>query len=235
MISLILSLVVLVVGYLVYGKVVEKVFGPDDRKTPAIAINDGVDCVPMPTWKAFLIQLLNIAGTGPIFGALMGAVFGPIVFLWIVFGSILGGAVHDYMSGMISARNGGQSIAELSGLYLGKIIKWVMRVFAVLLLVLTGTVFVTSPAALIANLTPDVLSKGFWIIVILLYYVLATLLPVDKVIGRLYPIFGVILIVMAVSIVAAIFVKDGYVKLFKDGEGNVFAIGYGGPMLRKQG
>ncbi|MBQ9930754.1 MAG: carbon starvation protein A [Firmicutes bacterium] len=211
MISLILSLVVLVVGYLVYGKVVEKVFGPDDRKTPAIAINDGVDCVPMPTWKAFLIQLLNIAGTGPIFGALMGAVFGPIVFLWIVFGSILGGAVHDYMSGMISARNGGQSIAELSGLYLGKIIKWVMRVFAVLLLVLTGTVFVTSPAALIANLTPDVLSKGFWIIVILLYYVLATLLPVDKVIGRLYPIFGVILIVMAVSIVAAIFVKDGYV------------------------
>ena len=103
--------------FFVYGKLVEKVFAPDDRKTPAIAINDGVDCVPMKTWKAFLVQLLNIAGTGPIFGALMGAVFGPVVFLWIVFGSILGGAVHDYMSGMISCRHKGASIAELSGTY----------------------------------------------------------------------------------------------------------------------
>ena len=204
MISLILSLVVLLVGFAMYSKVVEKVFGPDDRQTPAIAINDGVDCVPMKPWKAFLVQLLNIAGTGPIFGALMGACFGPVVFLWIVFGSILGGAVHDYMSGMISCRNKGASIAELSGVYLGNFAKWVMRVFSIVLLTLTGTVFVNSPAALIARLTPAVLNEQFWIVVILVYYVLATLLPIDKLIGKLYPIFGVILIVMAVSVLGGI-------------------------------
>ncbi len=200
MISLILSLVVLLVGFAVYGKVVEKVFGPDDRQTPAIAVNDGVDCVPMKPWKAFLVQLLNIAGTGPIFGALMGACFGPVVFLWIVLGSILGGAVHDYMSGMISCRHGGNSIAELSGTYLGEAARWIMRVFSIVLLTLTGTVFVNSPAALIARLSPPALNEQFWIIVILLYYVLATLLPIDKLIGKLYPVFGVILIVMAVSV-----------------------------------
>ena len=118
MITFIAALALLFCGYAVYGRLVERVFAPDDRKTPAIAVNDGVDCVPMKTWRAVLIQLLNIAGTGPIFGALMGACFGPVVFLWIVCGSILGGAVHDYMSGMISERNGGASIAQLSGLYL---------------------------------------------------------------------------------------------------------------------
>ena len=208
MISLILSLVVLLVGYAVYSRVTEKVFSPDDRATPAIAINDGVDCVPMKPWKAFLIQLLNIAGTGPIFGALMGACFGPVVFLWIVFGSILGGAVHDYMSGMISSRHGGASIAELSGVYLGTAAKWVMRIFSVILLILCGTVFVTSPAALISQLLHQLspesgsffLSGTFWIVVILIYYVLATLLPIDKLIGKLYPIFGVILIVMALGV-----------------------------------
>ena len=205
MISLILALVVLLVGFAVYGKVVERVFGPDDRQTPAIAINDGVDCVPMKPWKAFLVQLLNIAGTGPIFGALMGACFGPVVFLWIVFGSILGGAVHDYMSGMISCRHGGDSIAELSGVYLGNAARWIMRIFSIVLLTLTGTVFVNSPAALIAQLTPAALNEQFWIVVILLYYVLATLLPIDKLIGKLYPIFGVILIVMAVSVLGGIF------------------------------
>ena len=209
MISLILSLAVLLVGFAVYSKVVEKMFGPDERQTPAIAINDGVDCVPMKPWKAFLVQLLNIAGTGPIFGALMGACFGPIVFLWIVFGSILGGAVHDYMSGMISCRHKGDSIAELSGLYLGNAARWVMRIFSILLLTLTGTVFVNSPAALIARLTPNVLNEQFWIVVILVYYVLATLLPIDKLIGKLYPIFGVILIVMAVSVLGGI-VVGGY-------------------------
>ena len=188
MISLLVSFAVLIVGYLVYGKVTEKVFAPDDRPTPAIAINDGVDCVPMKTWKAFLVQLLNIAGTGPIFGALMGAVFGPVVFLWIVFGSILGGAVHDYMSGMISSRHGGASIAELSGTYLGKAAKWVMRIFSVVLLVLCGTVFVTSPAGLLDKLTPDWMNGTFWAIVILAYYLLATLLPIDKLIGKLYPL-----------------------------------------------
>ena len=208
MISLLISLAVLLVGYLVYSRVAEKVFAPDDRQTPAIAINDGVDCVPMKPWRAFLVQLLNIAGTGPIFGAIMGACFGPVVFLWIVFGSILGGAVHDYMSGMISSRHGGSSIAELSGIYLGNVARWVMRIFSIVLLVLTGTVFVNSPAALIVTLfkgmgsgvAPIFTNILFWIVIILLYYVLATLLPIDKVIGKLYPVFGVILIVMALGV-----------------------------------
>jgi carbon starvation protein CstA len=163
----------------------------------------------MKPWKAFLVQLLNIAGTGPIFGALMGACFGPVVFLWIVFGSILGGAVHDFMSGMISSRHRGASIAELSGIYLGNAARWIMRVFSVVLLILCGTVFVNSPVALIARLTPDSLNETFWIVVILVYYVLATLLPIDKLIGKLYPAFGVILIVMAVSVLGGI-VFGGY-------------------------
>ena len=210
MISFISAIAVLLIGFLVYGKVVENIFQPDDRKTPAISMEDGVDFVPIKTWKAVLIQLLNIAGTGPIFGALMGACFGPVVFLWIVFGAILGGAVHDYMSGMISERNKGASIAELSGIYLGKPALYAMRAFSVLLLLLTGTVFVTSPAALIARMTPEVLSNTFWIVVILVYYVLATLLPIDKVIGRLYPVFGVVLIIMAVSIGGASLFGPGY-------------------------
>ena len=208
--SFIVALVILLVGFLTYGKLVEKFFGPDDRKTPAIEINDGVDHVPMKTWKAILIQLLNIAGTGPIFGALMGACFGPVVFLWIVCGSILGGAVHDYMSGMISERHKGASIAELSGIYLGKPALYIMRVFSVLLLLLCGTVFVTSPAALLSQLTPDFFGLIFWIIVILGYYIAATLLPIDKIIGKLYPVFGVILIIMAVSIAGAMFILPQY-------------------------
>ncbi len=209
-ISFIVALILLFAGFALYGRITEKIFAPDERKTPAIAINDGVDCVPMKTWKAFLIQLLNIAGTGPIFGALMGACFGPVVFVWIVFGAILGGAVHDYMSGMISSRHGGASIAELSGIYLGKGALYLMRVFSVLLLLLTGTVFVTSPAALLNTLTGEKLGNLFWIILILVYYILATLLPIDKVIGKLYPIFGVILIIMAVSISAAMFIMPEY-------------------------
>ena len=209
MISLLLSLAVLVAGYTVYGKLTERVFEPDGRKTPAVAVNDGVDCVPMKPWKAFLVQLLNIAGTGPIFGALMGACFGPVVFLWIVFGSILAGAVHDYMSGMISSRHGGASIAELCGVYLGSAARWIMRIFSIVLLVLTGAVFVNSPAALIARLTPGFLNENLWIAVILLYYVLATLLPIDKLIGKLYPVFGIILIVMAVSILGGM-IFGGY-------------------------
>ena len=209
MISLFISFAVLIIGYLVYGRVAEKIFSPDDRKTPAIAINDGVDCVPMKRWKAFLVQLLNIAGTGPIFGALMGAVFGPVVFLWIVFGSILGGAVHDYMSGMISSRNNGASIAELSGTYLGKAAKWFMRLFSVVLLVLCGVVFVTSPAGLLDKLTPDWMNGTFWAVIILVYYLLATLLPIDKLIGKLYPVFGVLLIVMAGAVIGGIIFSGG--------------------------
>ena len=202
-------MVFLIVGYCIYGRVVERIFSPDDRPTPAERLNDGVDYVPMKTWKAFLVQLLNIAGTGPIFGALMGACFGPIVFLWIIFGSVFAGAVHDYMVGMISERHDGQSIAELSGIYLGNTAKWGMRLFSVLFLLLTGTVFVNSPAALIATLTPERLNVTFWIVVILIYYILATLLPIDKIIGKLYPIFGVTLIVMAAGILFGI-IKGGY-------------------------
>ena len=209
MVSLILSLVVLLGGYLVYSRLVDRVFGPDDRQTPAVAVNDGVDCVPMKPWKAYLVQLLNIAGTGPIFGPLMGAVFGPVVFLWIVFGSILGGAVHDYMSGMISSRHGGSSIAELSGIYLGNAARWVMRIFSVVLLVLCGVVFVTSPAGLLDKLTPDWMNGTFWAVVILAYYLLATLLPIDKVIGKLYPVFGVLLVTMALAVIGGIIFSGG--------------------------
>ena len=209
MVSLILSLVVLLAGFVIYSRITEKVFSPDDRQTPAVAINDGVDCVPMKPWKAYLVQLLNIAGTGPIFGPLMGAVFGPVVFLWIIFGSILGGAVHDFMCGMISSRHNGSSIAELSGIYLGKAAKWIMRVFSVILLVLCGVVFVTSPAGLLDKLTPDWMNGTFWAVVILAYYLLATLLPIDKVIGKLYPVFGVLLVTMAATVIGGILFSGG--------------------------
>ena len=210
MISLLLSFAVLIAGYLLYSRVVVRIFGPDDRQTPAVSINDGVDCVPMKTPKAFLIQLLNIAGTGPIFGALMGAQFGPIVFLWIILGSIFAGAVHDYMTGMISSRNGGRSIAELSGIYLGEGARWIMRVFSVGLLILVGTVFVTSPAALLDRLIPTAAGERLWIAVILAYYITATLLPIDKLIGRLYPVFGVILIGMAAGILGGLIFSGRY-------------------------
>lgn len=205
MVSFIAALAILGLGYVLYGSFTEKIFEPDDRQTPAFSVNDGVDFVAMKGWKLFLVQLLNIAGTGPIFGALMGAVFGPVVFLWIVFGSILGGAVHDYLTGMISERNNGASIAELSGIYLGRGAKYIMRIFSVVLLILVGTVFVTSPAALLAELTPEFLNTQFWTVVILAYYILATLMPIDKIIGRMYPIFGITLIVMAVGIIGGVF------------------------------
>ena len=209
MISFFGAIILLIAGYFFYGKLVEKVFSPKEQATPAIAHPDGVDYVPMPNWKVFLIQLLNIAGTGPIFGALMGAVFGPVVFLWIVFGSILGGAVHDYFTGMISLRLDGASVSEIVGKYLGNGAKQIMRVFSVILLVLVGTVFTTSPAALIARLTPEWMNNTFWIVVILVYYFLATLLPIDKLIGKIYPVFGVVLILMALGISAGI-LTQGY-------------------------
>ena len=209
MVSLIISFLVLILGYEIYSRFTEKIFSPDDRLTPAITLKDGVDFVPLKKRKAFLIELLNIAGTGPIFGALMGAVFGPVVFLWIVLGSILGGAVHDYMSGMISSRHAGLSIAELSGKYFNEVIKWIMRVFFVLLLILCGTVFVTSPAALLDKLTPSYLNGTFWMIIILGYYILATILPIDKIIGKLYPIFGILLILMAVTVLGGIIFSNG--------------------------
>lgn len=209
MITFLISLALLIGGYFVYGKVVEKVFKPDNRETPAKTMEDGVDYVPMKTPNIFLIQLLNIAGLGPIFGAIAGALWGPVVFLWIVFGTIFAGAVHDYLSGMISIRHKGASISEIVGEYLGSGMKSVMRVFSVVLLVLVGTVFMTGPAGLLARLTPEVLDTNFWLVVVVIYYFLATLLPIDKLIGKIYPVFGVALIIMAVGIAGGIIVQ-GY-------------------------
>lgn len=209
MITFLCAILLLILGYVLYGRFVERIFRPDSRPTPADEHPDGVDFVPMKTWRVFLIQLLNIAGTGPIFGALLGAVFGPVVFLWIVFGSILGGAVHDYMSGMISLRMDGASISEIVGTYLGPAAKQVMRVFSLILLVLLGAVFTTSPATLLARLTPPWMNTAFWTVVILAYYLLATLLPIDKLIGKLYPIFGGVLMIMAVGIVVGL-IAGGY-------------------------
>lgn len=200
MVTFLLGVAILIVGYIVYGALVEKVFQPDDRPTPAVANEDGIDFVPMATWRIFLIQLLNIAGLGPIFGAITGALWGPSVYLWIVFGTILAGGVHDYISAMQSERNNGASISEIVGKYMGPVMKQVMRVFSVILLVMVGTVFMVGPASLIALLTPEVLNVKFWTIVILMYYTLATFLPVDKIIGKLYPVFGIALILMAVLI-----------------------------------
>ena len=209
MITFICSLVVLFLGYMLYGRFVERVFAPDRRQTPAIVLRDNVDFIPMKTWKASLIQLLNIAGTGPIFGALMGACFGPVVFLWIVFGSILGGAVHDYMSGMISERHRGGSIAAISGEYLGPVGLYAMRIFSVLLLLLTGAVFISTPAMLLAKITPG-FTQNFWVAEILIYYMLATLLPIDKIIGWLYPIFGALLFIMALLVGGALIASPDF-------------------------
>lgn len=210
MLTFLLSLALLIAGYFVYGAIVEKVFKPDpERTTPALANNDGVDYVPLDWKRIFLIQLLNIAGLGPIFGAISGALWGPVAFLWIVFGCIFAGAVHDYFSGMLSVRNNGASISEITGKYLGTTMKNVMRVFSVILLVLVGTVFMTGPAQLLAKLTPNSLTMNFWLVVVLAYYFLATILPIDKIIGRFYPVFGIVLIIMAVGITGGILVQ-GY-------------------------
>ena len=200
MITFILCVVVLILGFVFYGKFVDKAFGPDERKTPAYEVNDGVDFVPMPTWKVFLIQLLNIAGTGPILGALGGALFGPVAYLWIVFGCIFAGAVHDYMCGMLSMRHNGASISELTGKYLGNTMKTVMRIFSVILLVMCGVVFTKGPAGLLAMLTPESLDTTFWMWVVIVYYFVATFVPIDKVIGKLYPVFGICLLIMAFGV-----------------------------------
>lgn len=210
MISFFVCLFLLIGGFFVYGKFAEKVFGPDDRRTPAIAMEDGADYVPMGTARIFLIQLLNIAGLGPIFGALAGAAWGPSVFLWITLGTILGGGVHDYMIGMMSMRHKGASVSELTGMYLGNGMKQVMRVFSVVLLVLVGVSFSTGPANLLAMLTPEVLDMNFWLIVVLVYYFFATFVPIDKLIGKIYPIFGICLIVMALGVGGMILFSGNY-------------------------
>ncbi|MBQ8013624.1 MAG: carbon starvation protein A [Treponema sp.] len=209
MVTFFVALAILIAGYFVYGFLVERIFKPTDAPTPAIANPDGVDYVPISTPKAFLIQLLNIAGLGPIFGAVSGAMWGPCVYIWIVFGTLLAGAVHDFLSGMLSERNDGASISEVTGKYLGPIMHNVMRVFSVLLLVLIGVVFMVGPAGLLALLTPDWLNVRVWTIIILFYYFLATLLPIDKIIGKIYPVFGVLLILMAVGIIIGTFIHSG--------------------------
>ena len=217
MISFIICLALLIGGYFVYGKVVENTFAPDDRETPAVRINDGVDYVVMPQWKLFLVQLLNIAGLGPIFGAMQGALWGPVVFLWITFGTIFAGGVHDYFSGMLSERNDGASISEVCGIYLGNVMKNVMRVFSVVLLVMVGTVFAVGPAGLIVTLlgnkgiTGLLANPEFWLWIILLYYFIATFISIDKIIGKIYPIFGICLIIMALGVAFGIFTKPEYV------------------------
>lgn len=206
----ILAALTLVAGYFVYGTIVEKIFGSDEhRLTPAKTMADGVDFVEMPKWKIFLIQLLNIAGIGPIFGPILGALYGPSALLWIVFGSIFAGATHDYFAGMLSVRYNGTNVPNIVGYNLGNAFKQIMRVFAVVLLVLVGVVFVAAPAKLLTLVTPEWMNYTFWLCVIFAYYFLATIMPIDKIIGRLYPIFGAVLIIMAVGITVMLFV-EGY-------------------------
>jgi carbon starvation protein CstA len=215
MLSFLICLALLVASYFTYGRVVDNTFAPDDRETPAVAINDGVDYVVLPAWKLFLVQLLNIAGLGPIFGAMQGALWGPIVFLWITFGTIFAGAVHDYFSGMLSERNNGASISEVIGIYLGPVMKTIMRVFAVVLLIMVGTVFAVGPAGLIVKLLTEKGVSGpfaqttVWLGIILLYYFIATFISIDKIIGKIYPVFGICLIVMAIGVAIGIPV-NGY-------------------------
>lgn len=208
MLTFTICLLILVGGYFTYGRYIERIFGPDvKRLTPALTKADGVDYIPLPAWKIFMIQFLNIAGLGPIFGAIMGAKFGAASYLWIVLGSVLAGATHDYLAGMLSLRQGGESLPEIIGRYLGVTTKQVMRGFTVILMVLVGAVFVAGPAGLLAKLTPDSLDVTFWIIVVFIYYIVATLLPIDKIIGKIYPVFAVALLFMAVGILVMLYVN----------------------------
>ena len=218
MITFTLCLVALLLGYLFYGRFVERVFGPDDRKTPATLRADGIDYVAMPYWKIFMIQFLNIAGTGPIFGAIMGAKFGPAAYLWIIFGCVFAGAVHDYLSGMLSMRNDGRDLPSLVQKYLGNATSKVLLLFTVVLLVMVGIVFVYSPAEILGSIGG---SKVMWMAIIFVYYIIATMLPIDKIIGKVYPIFSFSLLFMAVALVVMLFVKMPVLPELWDGLGNM--------------
>ena len=204
MITFSLSFLALILGYLFYGRFIAHMFGPDDRVTPAVAKADGIDFIALPNWKVFMIQFLNIAGTGPIFGAIMGAKFGPVAYLWIVLGCIFAGATHDYLCGMLSMRHGGASLPELVGEYLGKTTKAITLVFTVLLLIMVGTVFVYSPAEILHTLGGETL---MWVGIIFVYYVIATMLPIDKIIGKIYPLFAFSLLFMAAALMVVLFIK----------------------------
>ena len=212
MISFFISIGVLVLGYFVYGKIVERVFGVNpERETPATRLVDGVDFMVLPTWKVFLIQFLNIAGLGPIFGAIAGAMFGPSAFLWIVLGSIFAGGVHDYFSGMLSVRHDGLSISEIVGVYLGNNAKHIMRLFTIILLIFVGSVFLMGPAKIIDGMTGVSWGVWGWVSIILVYYILSTLLPMDKLISKLYPVFGVAMLLMAVGLLLALIFGDYHI------------------------
>ncbi|MCQ0110064.1 carbon starvation protein A [Zhouia amylolytica] len=205
MISFLLSVATLIIGYFSYGKIVERIFGIKEAKvTPAIRLEDGIDYTPLPLWRIFLIQFLNIAGLGPIFGAIAGAMYGPSAFLWIVLGSIFAGGVHDFLSGMLSVRHDGLSISEVVGIYLGPYVKHFMRFFTIILLIFVGTVFMMGPAKIIDGMTSGLFGVWTWVFIILIYYVLSTLLPIDKLISKLYPVFGVAMLLMAMGLFVAL-------------------------------
>lgn len=230
MYTFVLSLVALVLGYFFYGKLIERVVAPTSAPTPAITKADGIDYMVLPGWKIFMIQFLNIAGTGPIFGAIMGAKFGPSAYLWIVFGCIFAGAVHDYLSGMLSVRHGGAGLPELIGIYLGGKTKKVMLVFSVFLLLMVGAVFVYSPALILGGMCGSLKWVYIWCIIIFAYYFLATMLPIDKIIGKVYPLFALAMLFMAVALMVVLLVKwptnlpeltDG-LKNLSPGAGSIF-------------
>ncbi len=210
MITFFIGLTVLILGYVFYSKFVERFADVNStRKTPAYSMEDGVDYVPLPPWRIFLIQFLNIAGLGPIFGAVAGAMWGPVAFIWIALGSVFACAVHDFFSGMLSVKHNGLSIIEIVGIYMGNGTKQFMRGFTVILMILVGTVFIMGPAKILSGLTPNFASMTFWVWIVFIYYLFATMLPIDKIIGRIYPIFGLSLLFMAVGLIIALFVK-GY-------------------------
>ena len=226
MISFVLSFLLLVVGYFVYGRIVERIFAPDDRVCPAVKNADGVDFIVLPKWKVFMIQFLNIAGTGPIFGSIMGMWFGPSAYLWIVFGCIFAGAVHDYLTGMISMRQGGVSVPNIVGTYLGDSMRKVMMVFSVVLLILVGAVFVLTPATLLQEMMPAgsaMKNLLIWISIIFVYYVIATMMPVDKIIGKIYPLFAFSLLFMAVALMVMLFIYRPALPEIWDGLGDMGA------------
>ncbi|NLB25055.1 MAG: carbon starvation protein A, partial [Bacteroidales bacterium] len=229
MITLIVALIILTGGYFIYAKYLEGVFGADPKRTtPAVSMADGVDYIVLPCWKVFLIQFLNIAGLGPIFGAVAGAMWGPVAYLWIVLGAVFAGAVHDYFSGMLSIKHSGLSITEIVGIYMGNSTKQFMRIFTVFLMVLVGAVFIMGPAKILAGLTPGYTSMTFWVWIVFIYYALSTILPINKLIGRIYPVFGFALFFMAFGLITALFVKGyhipeltfGNLKNFHNDPGN---------------
>ena len=212
MYTFIVCLICLLLGYIIYGRIVERIIGPDDTKVaPCYALQDGIDYTPMPTWKVFLIQFLNIAGTGPIFGTIQGILFGPAAYIWIVLGCIFGGATHDYLAGMISMKRNGASLPEIIGDELGKPARQSQRLLSLFLMILVVAVFVKTPAGLLASMTGDIASYDgylFWMLIIFAYYLIAATLPINKIIGKIYPLFGLVLIFMAIGIFFGIFTHD---------------------------